>query len=74
MKIGVETDPEIKTKNMNNSRLNLQLIMNGQKHKITYKNNKPKAFALLWEHSTKGMKNKLKAQLDFKIMKIIQSN
>ena len=36
------------------------------KHLTTHKINQVKAYVLLWERSTKGMKNKIKARSDFK--------
>jgi hypothetical protein len=33
--------------------------------KQTLDNNKPKAYAFLWEHCTKGMKNKIESRTDY---------
>jgi hypothetical protein len=38
------------------------------RRKCTYKNNSIKAYGLLWQHCTKGMKNKIKSRTDFQGM------
>jgi hypothetical protein len=38
------------------------------RRKHAYKNNSIKAYGLLWQHCTKGMKNKIKSRTDFQGM------
>ena len=57
-----DTDPDVKATESKQFKIEFKVNYDlFSKCKETYQNNETKAYALLWEHSTKGMKSKVEA-------------